>query len=42
MVQEENKMSHTTGKKEVKSKGHKNDKIKTTHEEDMKKQKQII
>ncbi len=32
-------MSHTTGKKEVKSKGHRNDKTRTIHEEDMKKQK---
>ena len=32
-------MSHSTGKKEVKSKGHKNDKIRTINEEDMKKKK---
>ena len=32
-------MSHTTGKKEVKSKGHKNDEMKIIREEDMKKQK---
>ncbi len=32
-------MSHSTGKKETKSKGHRKDKIKTIHEDDMKNEK---